>query len=61
MSLRLVWGYIRSALSSLLFIVVMDKVCRKIRGGLPWELPYTDYLVLMAQDLDELRGRLVKW
>ena len=50
-----------SALSPVLFIIVMDRVCRKIRGGLPWELLYADDLALMAQDLDELRDKLRKW
>ena len=50
-----------SALSPLLFIIVMDRVSRKVRGGLPWELLYADDLVLMAQDLEELKERLRKW
>ena len=59
-SLRLVLGYIRGqALSPLLFIIVMDRVSRKVRGTA--ELLYADDLVLMAQDLDELRDRLRKW
>ncbi len=50
-----------SALSPLLFIIVMDRVSKRVRGGLPWELLYADDLVLMAQSLDELRDRLNKW
>ena len=50
-----------SALSPLLFIIVMDRVCRKVRGGLPWELLYADDLVLMAQSLDELKDKLNNW
>ena len=49
-----------SALSPLLFIIVMDRVSRKIRR-LPWELLYADDLVRMAQALKEMTDRLRKW
>ena len=37
-----------SVLSPLLFIIVMEALSRKFRGGLPMELLYADDLVLMA-------------
>ena len=42
---KLMWGYIRDQF--FLFIIVMDKMCRKIRG-LPWELLYADDLPPMT-------------
>ena len=50
-----------SALSPLLFIIVMDRVCKKARGGLPFELLYADDLILMAYSRDELIDKLRKW
>ena len=50
-----------SALSPLLFIIVMDRVCKKVRGGLPWELLYADDLILTAFSRDELIDKLRKW
>ena len=38
-----------SVLSPLLFLIVMEAVTRDVRVGLPWELLYTDDLVLMAE------------
>ena len=40
-----------SVLSPLLFVAVMEVVIQKEREGLPWELPYADDLVLVAQNI----------
>lgn len=50
-----------SALSPLLFIVVLEMISKEIRGGLPWEILYADDLVLMAENVDELKEKLSAW
>lgn len=53
--------YQGSVLSPLLFATVMDVVSREVRGGLPWELLYTDDLVQMAHTKEELAKKLAAW
>ena len=43
-----------SALSPLLFNLVMDEATRECRRGLPWDILYADDLVLMAESMDEV-------
>jgi hypothetical protein len=50
-----------SVLSPLLFIIVLEALSRKFRGGLPWELLYADDLVLMAETEDLLKEKIMKW
>ena len=50
-----------SVLSPLLFVTVMDVLTQGVREGLPWELLYADDLVLVAQSLEELSERIVRW
>ena len=50
-----------SVLSPLLFIIVMEALSRKFRGGLPMELLYADDLVLMAESEELLMVKLSKW
>jgi Reverse transcriptase (RNA-dependent DNA polymerase) len=50
-----------SALSTLLFIIVMEVVGREITGGLPWELLYADDLVLLAESEVDLKEKLKNW
>ena len=50
-----------SALSPLLFIIVMLVVSREIRGGLPLELLYADDLVLLAESEVDLKEKLRNW
>jgi len=38
-----------SVLSPLLFVIVLEALSRKFKGGLPLELLYADDLVLMAE------------
>ena len=38
-----------SALSPLLFVIVMEMISRELRAGLPLELLYADDLILMAE------------
>ena len=40
---------------------LMDVVSRDVRGGMPWELLYADYLALMAESESELKQKLLKW
>ena len=44
----------RSALSPLLFVVVIDVIPREARSGIPSELLYADDLVLMAIIMEPL-------
>jgi len=49
-----------SALSPLLFVMVMEALSREFRVALPWEL-YTDDLVEIAETEDNLIKRLNEW
>jgi len=42
-----------SALSSLLFLIVMDALSREFRVAVPWELLYADDLVVIAETADD--------
>ena len=48
-------------LSPLLFIIVMEAVTHSVREGLPWEMLYTDDLVLVGKCEEELKEKLRKW
>jgi len=50
-----------SALSPLLFVTVTEALSRKFRVALPWELMYTDDLVVIAETEGDLIKRLNKW
>ena len=50
-----------SALSPLLFTIVMDVIGNEIKSGLPWEVLYADDLVLMAESEEELKEKLLNW
>ena len=50
-----------SVLSPLLFVVVMEALTQDVREGLPWELLYADDLVLMAESIEELKGKVLRW
>ena len=50
-----------SALSSLLFVIVMEALSREFRVALPRELLYTDDLVVIAEIEDELIKRPNEW
>jgi len=43
-----------SALSPLLLVIVMEALSREFRVALPWELLYTDDLVVIAETEDDL-------
>jgi len=47
-----------SALSSLLFVIVMEALSTEFRVALPWELLYADDLVVIAQTEDDVIKRL---
>ena len=48
-----------SALSPLLFVIVMEALSREFRVALPWELLYADDLVVIAETEDDQIKRLV--
>ena len=50
-----------SVLSPLLFIIVLEALSREFRTSCPWELLYTDDLVLIAETLDLLMEKLKLW
>ena len=41
-------------MSPLLFVIVMEDLCREFRVVLPWELLYIDDLVVIAETVDDL-------
>jgi len=47
-----------SALSQLLFAIVMEAISREFRVALPWELLYADDLAVIAETEEELIKRL---
>ena len=49
-----------SALSPLLFAIVMEALSRECRIGCPWELLYADDLVIMSDNLEDLKIQLHK-
>jgi len=50
-----------SALSRLLFVIVMEAISREFRVALPWELLYADDLFVTAETGDDLIKRLNEW
>ena len=50
-----------SALSLLLFVIVMEAISREFRVALPWELLYADDLAVIAETEEELIKRLNEW
>jgi len=50
-----------SALSPLLFVIVMEAISREFRVALPWELVYADDMAVIAETEEELIKRLNEW
>ena len=50
-----------SVLSPLIFAIVVDAVSEHVREGLLNEISYADDLVLMSENLENLRERLQRW
>ena len=50
-----------SALSPLLFILVMEEATRECRKGALWEMLYADDLALTAESKDEVKSMFMKW
>jgi len=50
-----------TALSPLLFMIVMEALSREFRVALPWELLYADDLVVIAETEEDLIKRLNEW
>ena len=50
-----------SALSPLLFIIVLETLSQELRTGCSWELLYADDLVIIAETIAELTQKLEVW
>jgi len=50
-----------SALSPLLFVMVMEALSRQFSVALPWELLYADDLVMITETEEDLIKRLNEW
>lgn len=50
-----------SVLSPLLFIIVLESLSKRFRGGLPYELLYADDLVLIAESEELLVKKIENW
>jgi len=50
-----------SALSPLLFIIVMEEVSKRTRQGVPWEILFADDLAIMSDKKETLAVRLEQW
>ena len=50
-----------SALSPILFNIVMQAIADNFKTGLPWELLYADDLALLAESRLKLEKRLAEW
>jgi len=50
-----------SALSPLLFVIIMEAISREFRVALSWELLYADDLVVIAETEEDLIKRLNEW
>ena len=50
-----------SALSPLLFVIVMEAISREFRVALCWELLHADDLVVIAETEEDLIKRLNEW
>ena len=48
-------------LSPLLFTIVLEALSREFRTGCPWELLYADDLVIVSEDIDDLKAKLFNW
>ena len=57
--LHLVYPFI-VPLSLLLFAIVMEALSHECHIGSPWELLYADYLVIMSDNLEDLKIQLHK-
>jgi len=44
----------------LLFVIVMEAICREVRVALPWEL-YADDLIMIVETEEGLIKRLNEW
>ena len=50
-----------SVLSPILFIIVLEALSKRFRGGLPYELLYADDLVLIAESEELLVDKIERW
>jgi len=50
-----------SALSALIFVIVMEAISTEFRVALPWELLYADDLAVIAEAEEDLIKKLNEW
>ena len=50
-----------SVLSPLLFVILLEALSMELRTGCPWEILYSDDLMVSAQSMDELLVKLRTW
>ena len=50
-----------SAVSPLIFIIILETLSREFRTGYPWELLYADDLEIIADTMDQLLYKLALW
>lgn len=50
-----------SALSPLLFNLVMDLITKNIQASLPWNLLYADDIVLVSKTAEDIQSTLSQW
>ena len=50
-----------SALSLLLFIIIMDVLAEEARTKPPWAMPFADDLVLVSETVEEVEEELERW
>jgi len=53
--------YQGTALSPLLFVIVMEALSREFTVALPWELLYADDLIVIAETEEDRIKRLNEW
>jgi len=50
-----------SVLSPLLFSIVLDVISENVKEGLMYEILYADDLVLISENMDDLKEKFYKW
>ena len=62
-TLKWKWDYLHqgSALSPLLFIIIMDVLAEEARTKPPWAMLFADDLVLVSETIEEVEEELERW
>ena len=54
-------SHLGSALSPLIFIIIMDVLAEEARTKPPWEMLFAEYLVLVSETMEEVQEELERW